>query len=375
MTASEWISCTDPRPMLDSLRGRASDRQLRLFACACCRSIQGFIPPGACRDAIEVALGYADGQATAEELAVARRAAIAKAGGAGHHAAAAWAACATTEPSAARAAVVSAAEAVDLFRGAHPEAVEEESAAQAGYLRDIIGDPFGADRWGYSRRWAGHPAIQEIAQQLYGEPSNDDMDALGEELARRGCSVPAVVLSHCRSSGPHVCGCWVIDLILAHEVESTPAGPPVPDLPPDLVAVRTALAQHLGPQRFARFLRRALAGPRPPREWYEFVQGHPEYAVPADHLSRIWRQCCVHGCDVVERTVGDVGEPPGLARDPTFLRARGTRFPYSFPSGDAEAEPCRKIWWCLECQRARVEWECASADPSTTSSDAAGECH
>src|SRR5687767_14917444 len=37
MTRQEWLTCTNPEPMLEYLRGRASDRKLRLFACACCR--------------------------------------------------------------------------------------------------------------------------------------------------------------------------------------------------------------------------------------------------------------------------------------------------------------------------------------------------
>ena len=35
MAESEWLTCTDPTPMLAFLRGRASDRKLRLFAAAC----------------------------------------------------------------------------------------------------------------------------------------------------------------------------------------------------------------------------------------------------------------------------------------------------------------------------------------------------
>src|SRR5579864_4184325 len=37
MTEQEWLACTDPDPMLEFLRSNATDRKLRLFACACCR--------------------------------------------------------------------------------------------------------------------------------------------------------------------------------------------------------------------------------------------------------------------------------------------------------------------------------------------------
>jgi hypothetical protein len=32
LNEGEWLACTDPTPMLEYLRGNASDRRLRLFA-------------------------------------------------------------------------------------------------------------------------------------------------------------------------------------------------------------------------------------------------------------------------------------------------------------------------------------------------------
>src|SRR5438105_3621748 len=61
MTEEEWQDSTDPAAMLKLAGDRASDRKLRLFACACCRRIWLLLPDDDCRDAVEIAEAFAEG--------------------------------------------------------------------------------------------------------------------------------------------------------------------------------------------------------------------------------------------------------------------------------------------------------------------------
>src|SRR5262245_7989473 len=67
MTEAEWLECPGPYLMLEFLRGRISDRKLRLFGCACCRRIWHLLSDQRSRDAVMVAELYADGRASREE--------------------------------------------------------------------------------------------------------------------------------------------------------------------------------------------------------------------------------------------------------------------------------------------------------------------
>src|SRR5262245_63965209 len=62
MTEKEWLTCTDPRPMLPFLKDKVSARKLRLFLCAECRRIWHCLKDQRSREAVEVAEKFADGE-------------------------------------------------------------------------------------------------------------------------------------------------------------------------------------------------------------------------------------------------------------------------------------------------------------------------
>src|SRR4051794_7575301 len=78
MDEATWLACTHPGLMLRSLGERASERKLRLFACACCRSVWHLLPEERIRHLVENAECFADGRAGRAEcetaLAEARQA-------------------------------------------------------------------------------------------------------------------------------------------------------------------------------------------------------------------------------------------------------------------------------------------------------------
>jgi hypothetical protein len=55
-----------------------------------------------------------------------------------------------------------------------------------------------------------------LAQAIYEERAFDRLPILADALEESGC-YNADLLAHCRSDGPHVRGCWAVDLVLGKE--------------------------------------------------------------------------------------------------------------------------------------------------------------
>jgi hypothetical protein len=61
VTEAEWLAATIPKPLLDIVCDRVSERKLRLFTVACCRAIWHMLRNEAKEAAVETAEAYADG--------------------------------------------------------------------------------------------------------------------------------------------------------------------------------------------------------------------------------------------------------------------------------------------------------------------------
>jgi hypothetical protein len=205
MTEQEWQNASEPHALLEFLLsgGRPSDRKLRLFAVACSRRMWGWVDaPG--RTAVDVAEDFADGLAGPEEMRAARLACQ----GAGGRAA--WYAAATSPAIAARNAARSAqAGAASVLLGSEAD----ELLAQAKLVREIFGNHF--RRFSADPSWLT-PGVVKLAQAIYDGRAFDRTPELADALEEAGCANEAF-LGHCRGPGPHVRGCWVVDLMLGRD--------------------------------------------------------------------------------------------------------------------------------------------------------------
>jgi hypothetical protein len=232
VTEAEWLACGVPLAMLEFLRGKASDRKSRLLAVACCHRIWHLIPVYEASQCVNLAELYADGKASREQLDHAIQLSMNRCDYTRSWWGARWGVVeiyaiqavtrvhrhdegsrARTLPYAAQAWAY--AELMKWQRtGTGDEqnlraVVVEETARQAGLVRCIFGNPFypaTADPVWFTS------TVVSLAQGIYEERAFDRLPILADALQDAGCENDDI-LDHCRTEGPHVRGCWVVDLL------------------------------------------------------------------------------------------------------------------------------------------------------------------
>jgi hypothetical protein len=233
MTEQEWLACTDPKMMLEFLRGKASDRKFRLIAVACWRRVWHPLtykqsPDGVeiaryvdenplkyvetykqRREAVKIAEQVADGlvsdstrQAVWEVVDRRLEQAVAESDFA-------WAVFVrdTQRP-------VSKDVIREILFIPERYATPQLSRDMCRLLRDVFGPlpfrPISIDpAW---LTWH-NGLLVSMARQMYDSRGFRDMAVLADALLEAGCANPSI-LNHCRSRGEHVRGCWVVDLLL-----------------------------------------------------------------------------------------------------------------------------------------------------------------
>jgi hypothetical protein len=100
--------------------------------------------------------------------------------------------------------------ALETLSKVRPEAKLKEEASHANLLRDIFGNPFRPATLDPAWRT---PTVVALAGQMYESRDFTAMPILADALQDAGCDNEDV-LDHCRGPGPHVRGCWVVDLVL-----------------------------------------------------------------------------------------------------------------------------------------------------------------
>lgn len=250
MNAKEWLAAKSPYPMFDYLGRTVSPRKLRLFGIACCRRIWSIMTYDKCRDAVMLAERYVEGKVSRKEItrmsdqlrgeylemrnpmnSEDKESQVKK-----------WCLYAANnvlqdDDSYLRDARIRAGDPDLLWvwkavnaavENYHFEQVKDpptknkklyaEELAQANLLREVLGNPLSPIQFDKSWRSAN---VKKLAQNIYEKQKYDQMSLLAAPLKKAGCTEKDI-LDHCCGKEPHVCGCWVLDLILGNSAFRAP---------------------------------------------------------------------------------------------------------------------------------------------------------
>jgi hypothetical protein len=224
MTGSEGTACADLPRLIKSVRHAGKDRKLRLFACGCARIAwdRMRLDPG--RSSVELAERFADGEASGAELAEAQRIAygVWAWGQSGGGTAGFFVVGGSVVLREASAAALDTSRLVPVAIVPHGtprrrRAVAALREAELALSRCVLGGPGQPPT--LTRRWPP-PEAAALAQAAYqhralpsGHLDPARLAVLSDALEEGGCC-DADLLAHLRSPGPHVRGCWAVDVVL-----------------------------------------------------------------------------------------------------------------------------------------------------------------
>jgi hypothetical protein len=224
MTEAEWLACVNAREMLAFLGSRPSERKVRLFTCACWRRRWPQLAEPESTRAVACAERYADGLCSWAELqaahteAEARRLVVSQALNE-----ASWGtdrAAFRTAQDRHRAADAAACTAVagyefaagQVLRMAQEGATKRQRTRWADLVREVFGNPFRAAAIDPVSLSCNGGIALRVVRSIYDEDRFSEVGVLADALEEAGA--PNELVAHLRSPGPHVRGCFAVDLCL-----------------------------------------------------------------------------------------------------------------------------------------------------------------
>jgi hypothetical protein len=222
VTEDEWLAASDPHSMLGFLHDRTSERKQRLFACACVRRL-GIVAGQDRLHLLRVNEEFADGLADRNKLEAALAPVRRLPKPIPFDADMALSVFGPTDMQWELSVVemllalgpdlnarVVVRRATDLVAA---QKVAEELRHQADLIRDIFGNPFRTSRvdpiW---LTWNGGTTAN-TARVIYDNRAFKRLHDLAGFLEDAGC-IDNELLGHLREPGPHVRGCWALDVLL-----------------------------------------------------------------------------------------------------------------------------------------------------------------
>jgi hypothetical protein len=213
MTEAEWLTCDDPRAMLEFLRGKATGRPLAFFAVACCLADPCIMRDARSRRAILWSERLLDGLVRLDDPdgpsdgdcylmgTVANR-------------------CMAVAIDVAEGDLAAAVGDVFEMLGVIEDSEDEVAALllrkAASFARCVFGNPFAALKFDTAWLAWNEGIVPRLAEGIYADRGFDRLPILADALEEAGCADDAL-LSHLRSPGPHVRGCWAVDLLLGKQ--------------------------------------------------------------------------------------------------------------------------------------------------------------